>query len=140
MSVSSHIAQQNIRSGQKIVEHFEHYHQNQRGQTNFQLLTAEFFADFGTKLGANGRADQQQQGEDEINRMVLGGLHDGNIDTGEENLEETGTNHNMHRHAQQIDHYGNHDETTADTHDGGKHPDEGAEHQRHERDMRIPER
>ena len=64
--------------------------------------------------------------------MVFNGLHDGDIDAGEQNLEQARANHNMHGHAQQVHHDRYHDKTASNTHDGGKYAHQGSKAQRHE--------
>ncbi|VTR70031.1 hypothetical protein DESC_780219 [Desulfosarcina cetonica] len=131
-SMPSDITQQNFRFDQQADKHFGHDQKNQGCQDDLELIAFEVATDLGAELGAQGRADQQDQGQDEIHGVVGVGLHDGDIDAGEKDLEKAGTDDHMHGHAQEVDHDRHHDEPAADSHDGRQHTDEDPQDQGHE--------
>lgn len=88
--MTSHIGQHDVRRGQQSVEHFTHHGQNQRGQQDLELVALELAADAGADLRSDGGADEQEERQHEVHRVVLAGLHDGDVDAGEKNLEKAG--------------------------------------------------
>jgi len=70
--MSSYISQQDVGLDQQVEEHLEHDGQHKRGKQDLELLPAELLAELRPDLGTDRRADQQQQGEHEIDGMILG--------------------------------------------------------------------
>ena len=122
----------------KSEKHLYHYQQNNYGKIYLDLIIFEPCAQTSADLGPQGGSDQEQQGQDEIYGTIGIGLHDGNINTGEKNLEQTGSNHYMHGHSEQVDHNRDHDETAPDTHDSGKDTDQGTQEQGDQRRQYNP--
>ena len=118
--MSSFVGKKNLGSGQEIDEHLDHDHHDDQRQQNFQLIRLKPFTRLGPDLRADDRTEKQIQGQDEIHTMIHPCLHDGDVDTSKKYLEQAGAYDHMHRHAEDIDHYGDHNEAAADTHDGGE--------------------
>ena len=83
----------------------------------------------GVAVAAVGAGDQQQGGQDDVDRLVTPGLEDGGHGGDDDDLEQAGADHRPGPHPQHIEHGRHEDEAAADAHDGRQDAREAAEHQ-----------
>ena len=65
-------------------------------------------------------ADEQQQRENHVDRLIDRGLQERRIGSDKDDLEEGCANDHLGRHTEKVNHGGDHNETAADAHDGGE--------------------
>ena len=93
---------------------------------NAQLLGFELGADHRAELRADDPADQEQYRQNHIHCVIGGGMQHGGKGRHENDLKQRCAHHDFCRHAQQVNHRRNHDETAADAHDGRQSTDGNA--------------
>ena len=80
-------------------------------------------------MGADDAADDQQQGQHDIDGIVRRGVQHRGVGRDKDDLEQRSADHDFGRHAQQIDHGRHHDEPAADAHNCGQDADQNADQQ-----------
>ena len=85
------------------------------------MLRFELGADHRAELRADHPADQKQDRQHHIDRIVGGGMQHGGKCGDENDLKQRCAHHNFRRHAEQVNHRRHHDETAADAHDRGQY-------------------
>ena len=100
------------------------------------MVRLEPFTDTNADLGTDDRADEQEQGKDEVDGMVHRCLKDGYVDAREQDLKQACPHDDMHGHTEQVDHDGDHDEAAADAQEGGENPDQNSQDERHQHRQR----
>ncbi len=98
-------------------------------QEDAQLLGAEPHREADPDLRPDDPADEQDEGQHHVDGAALGRVHHCGEAGDEEELEDRGADHDLGRHADQVDHRRHHDEAAADAHDRAEDADHRADHE-----------
>ena len=93
------------------------HHQREKDS---QLFSFELGADHSTELRADDPANQEQYRQNHIHCVIGGGMQHSGKCCDKDDLKQRCAHHDFCRHAQQVNHRRNHDETAAHAHDRGQ--------------------
>ena len=100
--------------------------QDQNTEQRPKLFRFELRSKGCTQLRTDHAADNQDQCQQDIHRLVIYGLQKSYVGSHKDNLKKRGTNNDLRRHTEQIDHCRHHDKTTANTHNCRQDSDKDA--------------
>ena len=92
--------------------------QDEGREQEAQLLALQALAGNRAELRADDAAGHQDHRQHDIDIVVLGGMQHRGRRGQEDDLEQRGPDHDVGRHAQEVDHGRDHDEAAAHAHDG----------------------